>query len=51
MIERQELHCHNCDQYVQFNLDLELNGKHILNWPKCSENITDALVELLLWVK
>ena len=35
MIERQELHCHNCDQYVQFNLDLELNGKHILNCPKC----------------
>ena len=35
MIERQELHCHNCDQYVQFNLDLELNGKHILKCPKC----------------
>ena len=35
MIERQELHCHNCDQYVQFNLDLELNGKHVLNCPKC----------------
>jgi len=35
MIERQELHCHNCNQYVQFNLDLELNGKHILTCPKC----------------
>jgi predicted nucleic acid-binding Zn-ribbon protein len=35
MIERQELHCHNCNQYVQFNLDLEINGQHILTCPKC----------------
>ena len=35
MIERQELYCHNCNKYVQFNLDLSLNGNHILNCPNC----------------
>jgi len=35
MIERQELHCHNCGRYVQFNLDTDLNGKHVLNCPNC----------------
>lgn len=34
-IERQELHCHNCDKYVQFDIDLSLNGNHILNCPNC----------------
>jgi len=35
MIERQELFCHHCDNYVQFNLDLTLNGNHVLKCPKC----------------
>jgi len=35
MIERQELHCHNCDKYVQFDLDLSLNGNHVLECPNC----------------
>lgn len=35
MIERQELYCHNCDRYVQFDLDTELEGNHILNCPNC----------------
>lgn len=35
MFERQELHCHNCDKYVQFDLDMELNGNHILTCPNC----------------
>ena len=35
MIERQELHCHNCDRYVQFNLDMELDGNHVLTCPNC----------------
>jgi hypothetical protein len=33
--ERQELHCHNCMVYVQFDLDLELNGNHVLECPNC----------------
>jgi hypothetical protein len=35
MIERQELHCHNCSKYVQFNLDTDLDGKHVLKCPNC----------------
>lgn len=35
MLERQELYCHHCENYVQFNLDTELNGEHILNCPVC----------------
>lgn len=35
MIERQELHCHNCDRYVQFDIDTSLNGRHVLNCPEC----------------
>ena len=36
MTERQELHCHACQKYVQFDLDLELNGNHVLECPNCS---------------
>lgn len=32
---RQELHCHECQQYVQFVVDLNLNGNHVLNCPNC----------------
>ncbi len=35
MIERQELYCHGCGRYVQFNLDLALNGNHVLQCPVC----------------
>jgi hypothetical protein len=32
---KQELHCHECDKYVQFDLDLSINGNHVLNCPNC----------------
>lgn len=35
MIERQELHCHECDKYVQFDIDTSLNGNHVLRCPSC----------------
>ena len=35
MTEKQELHCHNCNKYVQFEIDLSLNGNHVLNCPSC----------------
>ena len=35
MTERQELHCHACNRYVQFDIDLELDGNHVLNCPNC----------------
>lgn len=33
--ERQELHCHACDRYVQFTMDMSLNGNHVLECPNC----------------
>jgi len=33
---KQELHCHECGRYVQFELDLELNGRHVLKCPNCN---------------
>jgi len=35
MNERQEIHCHDCQQYVQFDIDLSLNGNHVLECPNC----------------
>lgn len=34
-ILRQELTCHNCNTVVQFDVDVSLNGNHVLNCPKC----------------
>lgn len=34
-LRRQELHCHACDKYVQFTLDMALNGNHVLECPNC----------------
>lgn len=34
-VVKQELHCHNCNRYVQFELDLAINGNHVLNCPNC----------------
>ena len=33
--QRQELHCHACDRYVQFIVDHGLDGNHVLNCPNC----------------
>ena len=33
--ERQELHCHNCNKYVQFDIDIEQNGNHVIICPEC----------------
>jgi len=35
MTERQELYCHDCNNYVQFDIDLSLDGNHVLECPKC----------------
>jgi DNA-directed RNA polymerase subunit RPC12/RpoP len=34
-MEKQELHCHDCGKYVQFEIDLTLNGNHVLECPNC----------------
>lgn len=33
--ERQELYCHGCDGYVQFDIDVSLDGNHVLECPNC----------------
>jgi hypothetical protein len=32
---KQEIHCHECNQYVQFELDMSKDGNHVLTCPKC----------------
>jgi len=34
-IERQELWCHDCRNYVQFNMDVSMDGNHVLECPVC----------------
>jgi hypothetical protein len=53
MIERQELHCHDCDKYVQFDIDVELNGNHVLNCPNCGHEhcrvVNDGIITDQRW--
>lgn len=32
---RSELQCHECGRWVQFELDMSLEGNHVLNCPVC----------------
>ena len=32
---QEELWCHGCSHYVQFSLDYDLDGRHVLNCPNC----------------
>lgn len=53
MIERQELFCHECSNYVQFDLDMELDGNHILKCPNCGHEhcrvIKDGKITDIRW--
>ena len=31
----QEIFCHDCRKYVQFNIDTELDGNHVVICPNC----------------
>lgn len=35
MVKKQELHCHECNKYVQFEIDTGLEGNHVLICPVC----------------
>lgn len=35
MNERQELFCHNCNGYVQFDDDMTIDGPRLLVCPRC----------------
>jgi len=51
--ERQELHCHNCNQYVQFDIDIEQNGDHVIICPNCGHEhcrvIKDGIITEARW--
>jgi len=53
MLERQELYCHGCGRYVQFNLDLSLNGNHTLACPNCGHQhcrvVKDGRITGIRW--
>lgn len=34
-VRNQELFCHNCEKYVRFQLDEEVEGQHIIKCPEC----------------
>jgi len=35
MLIKQELHCHGCNQYVQFEVDINQDGNYTIPCPKC----------------
>lgn len=38
MVEKQELYCHACQNYVQFDLDLSVDGNYRLDCPNCGHD-------------
>ena len=53
MIERQELWCHSCKKYVQFELDLEINGNYVIDCPDCAHEhcrvVNNGVVTDIRW--
>lgn len=53
MKERQELWCHECNQYVQFNIDVSLNGNHVIKCPVCGHEhcrvVKDGVITEVRW--
>jgi len=52
-IERQELYCHNCGRYVQFDIDTSLNGNHVIICPNCKHEhyriVEDGIITKDRW--
>lgn len=53
VLERQELYCHDCNQYVQFDLDVSLNGNHEIICPNCGHEhcrvVRDGRITEIRW--
>lgn len=51
--EKQELHCHNCDRYVQFEIDMALNGNRVIICPNCQHEhcrvVKDGIITDQRW--
>lgn len=52
-IERQELSCHACQRYVQFAIDVSVNGNHVLHCPNCGHEhcrvVKDGVITDIRW--
>jgi len=52
-LERQELYCHECGGYVQFDVDVSLDGNHVLLCPKCGHEhcrvVKDGKITDIRW--
>jgi hypothetical protein len=52
-MERQELWCHDCQNYVQFDIDTSLNGNHVIKCPNCGHEhcrvVTDGKITETRW--
>lgn len=52
-VERQELWCHDCGKYVQFDVDVSLNGNHVLECPNCRHEhcrvVKDGVITDIRW--
>ena len=35
MLIKQEIYCHNCDKYVQFEIDIDQDGNYTIPCPNC----------------
>lgn len=50
---RQELYCHACNGYVQFVVDLEADGNHVLHCPSCGHEhcrvVKDGVITDIRW--
>jgi hypothetical protein len=53
MIERQEIHCHDCNKYVHFDMDTSINGNHVLKCPNCEHEhcrvVKDGKITDIRW--
>ena len=53
MKERQELWCHECQRYVQFDIDVSLDGNHVIECPNCKHEhcrvVKDGIVTEVRW--
>lgn len=52
-LEKQEIYCHSCGKYVQFNIDISLNGNHVLECPNCGHEhcrvVNDGKITDVRW--
>lgn len=52
---RQELWCHDCERYVQFTIDHDLDGNHVLECPNCGHEhcrvVKDGVITDIRWAQ